>query len=109
LIAKRLMGFQPLQTIIINYYICDTLPSSPLLCLYTPLLLLLLLLLPFTYSQKGHMELANLEPSMRDLQHQLRMARKQFAKQSCIAEAKRMQLDLWLSSSLGVSGREGKK
>jgi hypothetical protein len=48
------------------------------------------------------MELANLEPSMRDLQHQLRLARREFAKQSRIAEAKRMQLEVHLSSALKV-------
>ena len=45
---------------------------------------------------------ATLEPSMRDLQHQLRLSRREFAKQSRIAEAKRMQLEVLLSSALTV-------
>ena len=46
------------------------------------------------FHAQGHSELANLEPSMRDLQHQLRLARREFAKQSRIADAKRMQLEV---------------
>jgi hypothetical protein len=51
---------------------------------------------------QGHTELANLEPSMRDLQHQLRLARRDFAKERRVAEAKRMQLEVHLSSALKV-------
>ena len=58
------------------------------------------------FFHQGHGELANLEPSMRDLQHQLRLSRREFAKQSRIAEAKRMQLEVHLSSALKVKGKE---
>lgn len=47
---------------------------------------------------KGHTELAALEPGMREMQHHLRLSRRAFAQQARIAEAKRMQLELLLST-----------
>lgn len=57
------------------------------------------------YFHQGHQELATIEPSMRDLQQQLRLSRRVFSTQTCIAEAKRMQVELLLSTSItNISG-----
>lgn len=53
--------------------------------------------------QQGHTELAALEPGMRELQHQLRLSRRAFAQQARVCEARRMQLELLLSTKLTVS------
>jgi hypothetical protein len=52
------------------------------------------------YFHQGHQELANIEPSMRNLQQQLRLSRREFSTQMRIAEAKRMQVELLLSTSI---------
>lgn len=52
------------------------------------------------YFHQGHKELATIEPSMRELQHRLRLSRREFSTQTRIVEAKRMQLELLLTTSI---------
>jgi len=52
------------------------------------------------YFHQGHEALAAIEPSMRDLQCQLSLSRRQFSKRARITDAKRMQLEILLSASM---------
>ncbi|CAM9785225.1 unnamed protein product [Chrysoparadoxa australica] len=49
------------------------------------------------YFHQCHMLVAGLEPSMRDLQHSLHLARKDFARDDRLWSAKRMQLEIQLN------------
>lgn len=56
------------------------------------------------YFHQCHSLVASVEPSMRDLQHALHLARKDLALDDRLWNAKRMQLELALSSGLSIDG-----